>query len=139
VCFSRNVDEKIHLFDLSLHLSRWALWKWRMWTRRILDRPASAVVPYIVDTDAFAPADDVTRRHSRHRLGIFEDAFVFGRIGQPIESKWSPLLFTAFTQLARERPEVLLLVAGLPDSFQRHVASLPAEIGRRIVTIPLSG
>jgi glycosyltransferase involved in cell wall biosynthesis len=46
----------------------------------------------------------------RARLGISPLHFVVGRIGRPDDAKWSSLLTSAFSRLARDRPTARLLL-----------------------------
>ena len=128
--FSRVDDspDRAHI-DVHMQLSRWCMWKWRQWARGLRPPPLGAVVPHIIDGAAFRPADEPTRRAFRSEHGIPEDAFVFGRLGQPHHSKWSPVAFRAFASVAERYPEAWLLLIGLPivvaTAFIQHAAAAP--------------
>jgi glycosyltransferase involved in cell wall biosynthesis len=117
-------------------LTRWSLWKWRQWTAGLRPTPVGVVMPNLIETSAFTPVDGATRLHRRRTYGIPEDAFVFGRIGQPIGAKWSPVIFDAFASIARDWPEAYLLLVGLPSELRKHVDALPRSLQRRIVEAP---
>jgi glycosyltransferase involved in cell wall biosynthesis len=117
-------------------LTRWSLWKWRQWAAGMRPTPVGVVMPNLIETSAFTPVDDATRHHRRRTYGIPEDAFVFGRIGQPILAKWSPVIFDAFASIARDWPEAYLLLVGLPSELRNHVDALPGSLQRRIVEAP---
>lgn len=125
-----------HLIDLHLHLTPWSLWKWQQWTRHLRPAPAGAVLPYGVDAAAFAPAPAADTLAFRRNRGIPEDAFLFGRIGQPHLPKWSPVIFDAFATVAARHPGAWLLLVGLPPELQASVEALKAGVRRRVVQIP---
>jgi hypothetical protein len=69
-------------------------------------------------------------------MSLPEDAFVFGRIGQPLDTKWSPAMLAAFGKIAVKYPRVYLLVVGMPLSLMTILNSLPAEIRSRVISVP---
>lgn len=124
------------LIDLHLHLSPWCLWKWQRWTSRLSPRSLGVVVPYAVDTSAFFPAKPEQVQAFRAQHQIPPEATLFGRIGQPHEDKWSPIIFEAFTAFAERHTHTYLLVVGLPDSLKQQATRLPAPVRRRIIQVP---
>jgi glycosyltransferase involved in cell wall biosynthesis len=124
------------LIDVHMPLTRWSLWKWRRWTSGLRPRPIGVVMPYLVDTSAFSPISDVARACYREMFGIPREAFVFGRVGQPIKPKWSPIIFSSFAEVATRDPESYLLLAGLPPELHRDMRSLPASVQSRVVEVP---
>lgn len=124
------------LIDVHLHLSRWCLWRWRRWTRRLRPSPIGAVVPYAVETDRFRRSSEAVRDAFRARLGIPSSATLFGRIGQPSIWKWHPSLFKAFERVATAHPDAYLLVVGLPSELESSVDGLAPDIRRRVVSLP---
>ncbi|MDY7110331.1 MAG: glycosyltransferase family 4 protein [Planctomycetota bacterium] len=135
--FSRadRTDDRF-LFDVHIQLSRWCMWKWQRWARGLKPPPLGVVVPHMVDTSAFFPAGDEARARFRAEVGVPEHAFLFGRLGQPNLASWSPILFRAFAQVAREEERAFLLVVGLPEALGRSVEALPAPIRRRVIVHP---
>jgi glycosyltransferase involved in cell wall biosynthesis len=117
-------------------LTKWSMWKWRRWTSGMRPPPVGVVMPNLVDTRAFAPSGTAVREGYRRRYGIPADAFVLGRIGQPIDPKWSPVIFRAYAAAGNERPDWYLLLAGLPPELRRHARALPASLRSRVVEVP---
>jgi len=123
------------LIDLHLHLSRWCLWKWTRWSRPLRPAPLGAIVPYAVDTEAFFHSREEGAAF-RHAHGLPPDAFVFTRVGQPIEWKWHPAIFPAFADAARRLPAARLLLAGLPAELRGGLEAMDEEVRSRVVEIP---
>lgn len=121
-----------HLIDVHLQLSEWCLWKWSQWRRGLRPLPVGAVVPNPVDLDAFSPAPEADVQAFRDGLGVGPDDVLLGRIGQPIEWKWMPLVVESFARLAREDARVHLLLVGRPDSLDEAVAALEPDVRRRL-------
>jgi glycosyltransferase involved in cell wall biosynthesis len=121
------------LIDISLQLSEWCLWKWRHWSRGSGTDTVGVVLPYSVDCRAFFPSTAAERRQMRDELGIPADAFVFGRVGQPSDAKWSPATVQSFAEVALRFPHAYLLLAEAPPSFEELIAALPDDVRRRIV------
>jgi glycosyltransferase involved in cell wall biosynthesis len=69
------------------------------------------VVPLPVDAHAFAP-DRELRARGRRQLGVGEDALLVGYAGKLVEEKGIRALWAAFAQIAGERHDVHLLLAG---------------------------
>ena len=121
-----------HLIDVHLQLSEWCLWKWSQWRRGLHPAPVGAVVPNPVDLDAFHPVSDADAQAFRDTLGLEPDDVLLGRIGQPIEWKWLPLVVESFARLAREDPRLHLLLVGRPDSLDDAVNALEPDVRRRL-------
>jgi glycosyltransferase involved in cell wall biosynthesis len=124
--------------DLHLHLSRWCLWKWTQSIKGLAPNSPGIVVPYSVDCGAFSAVAPGERSSIRRDFGIPQDAIVFGRVGQPSISKWSPIPIRAFEAVARELPNAWMAVCGLPDQLRSMVSHLPAEARSRVVELPIT-
>lgn len=137
--FSRSDEsEDRTLIDLHLHLSRWCLWKWTQATRGQQPRSPGIVVPNSVDCDAFSPVRTDLRGSIRRSFGIPEDALVYGRVGQPMDGKWSPMLIHAFDAVAKDLPKAWLALCGMPDRLRAVVEDLPAAIRARVLELPIT-
>ena len=121
------------LFALHLQLSRWCLWKFNQWARGLRPKPVGIVCPHLMNAEAFFPAGDEARRDYRRAWGMPDDAFVFGRVGQPSDAKWHPIIFDAFARVARTDDKVWMMLIGSPESYGDRIAALPAQIAKRIV------
>ena len=124
------------MIDVSLQLSRWCLWRWQQWSRGSIGGPVGTVIPNSVDSRAFSPLSEEERAEVRKSLGIPANAFVFGRIGQPSNAKWSLATPRAFAKIASKVPNAFLLLAEAPPSFAKPIAALPDAIRRRILCRP---
>lgn len=125
------------LFDLHLHLSHWCLWKWTQASNRLEGRAPGVVVPNSVETSSFSPATPEQRATFRSALGIPGDALVFGRIGQPLTGKWSPVLIESFRVIAEQFPRAWLVVVGFPEEFVSRLLRLPVGVRARVKQLPL--
>jgi glycosyltransferase involved in cell wall biosynthesis len=86
-------------------------------------------IPNGVDDQRRSPAD---RRPARRRLGLTSE-YLFVSLSRHSLIKNTFGLIAAFGQLARERPEAHLVVAGRPDDVRyfRHVQQLQASLASR--------
>jgi glycosyltransferase involved in cell wall biosynthesis len=123
--------------DVHMLLSRWCLWRWHRWGRDRRRPSIGVVVPNPVDVHRFTPVAVDRRLAFRERLGIPQDAFVCGRVGQASPVKWHRSMFHAFTDLAQEDPNAYLVVVGLPPSFEGYIRALPTSVRRRVRNLPL--
>jgi glycosyltransferase involved in cell wall biosynthesis len=124
--------------DVHMLLSRWCLWRWRRWIGRVSSgSPIGVVVPNPVAVERFVAIDAGHRRACRDRIGIPEQAFVCGRIGQRSPAKWHPQTFRAFADLAGEDKDAYLVVLGLPASYKPVIEALPPDVRRRVIDLPL--
>lgn len=135
--FGKVDYEQRHTFsDVHLLKARWALWKWRRWSRPLRPRPLGTVVPNTVDTSAFYPVSAEERAAFRTAHGIPDDAFLLGRVGQPSVWKWDPVVFDVFAEVAGQYPRVHLLLVGLPDELRPRLDALNEAARARIIDIP---
>ena len=126
------------MIDLHLHLSRWCLWKWTLAASSLRMKSPGIVVPYSVDCDAFHPTSSDERRSIRQTFGIPENAVVYGRVGQPMDGKWSPTLIRAFESVAKELPNAWLAVCGMTDRLKTMVRDLPEAIRARVLELQIT-
>lgn len=133
--FSR-IDYRLRtgVIDIHFQLSPWCRFKYDSWSQALKQRPRSAVVPYMVLPDAWWRSSPSEVARFRALNGIPQDAFVFGRIGQPIEAKWDLRAIKAFDKDAPDH-SVLVMVAP-PESHVRYVGRLPSERKRRFRILP---
>lgn len=119
------------LIDVHSQLTIWCLLKWRMW--RGSGKGASIVLPNAVDVTRFSYAGDAARNATREALGIPMTRFLFGRIGQPIATKWNPAILDVFKQGVSRGWDIGLLLIGVPDGYRQAVATLPKSVQDRII------
>lgn len=86
-----------------------------------------------VDIERFAATPDtaVSAAAARRKLKIPQDAFIFGFVGRLTVDKGVGELATAFHHLARQRPDVWLLVVGDEDP-----EGLPVHVRRKFESAP---
>lgn len=97
--------------------------------RGLLRVPASklTILGNGIDLDRFARTDTATRRAEvRRSLGIATDAVVVGAVGRLVAEKGYGELFSAWTRIAREHPEAVLMIVGPHDVDKAD--ALPAEM-----------
>lgn len=123
------------LIDLHLHLTHWCLWKWQQRTRGYPGIAPGITLPYAVNTHAFFPEPPSARDAFRARHGIPPDAFLAGRIGQPITWKWHLNILSAFHTFAERQANAWLLLVGFPREWQSHIDALPESVRKRIVQV----
>lgn len=125
-------SEDRRLIDVHIQLSRWCLWQWRKRCRGLRPRPVGVAMPHIIRADRFARSTPDDRAGFRDEHGIPGNAILFGRVAQPLQPKWSPVLFHAFKRVAAVDPDAWLLVVGLPPADQKHIDSLPDDVRQRV-------
>jgi glycosyltransferase involved in cell wall biosynthesis len=112
------------MIDISYQLSQWCLW---LFNKRSNNNYPSAIVPYPVDTAAFARVSDEVRSAFRAKYCLRSSDLVIGRVGQHFDSKWSPVLLDVFEEQRKCDPRVKLLVVNPPDSILRRISESPYE------------
>ena len=133
VDFSKNRE----LVDLHLLLSKWCLWKWSMWSKYLYPRPIGVVLPNCIESTSFKKSTTKIKIDIKQKLKIPKNAFIFGRIGQPLMSKWSIDILRAFNKIVRENPNVYLLLIGAPEKLIQKVNKLNIFVRKRIINIPM--
>jgi len=133
--FSVPNYKDLHLFDVHIVLSKWMLWKWNKWTNGWDNRNVSVVIPNMVDENEFYPIEAMQKQEIRNQLGISKDDFVFGRIGQPVGSKWSEVIFKAFKQIALEDEKVKMLLIGVPDRFKQLIRNYDEKVQNKFIVL----
>ena len=116
--------------DVHFQLSDWCLMKYLKWARGMAYNPAAMVVPYLVDDKKFVRPSEAAIDAFLQKNNIPNGAIVFGRIGQPIESKWSTCIIDGFCQAQIENSFLILVSA--PTSHIEKVKTLPQKIRDRI-------
>lgn len=120
-----------HLLSRSFQLSAWCLW---LYLQRGGNSQIATVVPNPIDCASFYRADKDTTNAFRNRFEINPDTLLFGRIGQAFDSKWSPLIITAFEQAKSYLPDCQLLLVNPPPSIVKRAAA--SKYRNDIIAIP---
>lgn len=127
------------LIDAHLLLTEWCAYKWRSWGGSAAASKTSYILPNAVDVEAITSNLALTDRAAlRSRLGIPDEQFVFGRIGQPLAPKWDKTIFSAFSSAIETGKDIGLLLVGLPPELERDVEILPAHVRSRIKRLPVT-
>lgn len=132
-----NVSPHNHLIDLNIHQGIWCCWKFKRNANRIKIKPAppSIIIPNPTDTNYFYQENQSSCQSFKKQLGIPENGFVYGRIGQPIEAKWDPTVVIAFSKIIKTGRNAYLLLIGAPTSIKNHIKNLPEFIKSRVFLI----
>ncbi|MEM1041290.1 MAG: glycosyltransferase family 4 protein [Bacteroidota bacterium] len=129
--------QRYTLTDVHLLMTRWAFWRWQKWTRSLRLPPLGVVAPITADPTSFYPVTAAERAAFRRTHGVPDDAFLFGRVGQPSVWKWDPVIFPAFARVARRYPQSYLFLVGLPPELRPDLDALDASVRERIIEVPL--
>ncbi len=126
------------LIDVHLQLSKWCMWRWRRLLGVKQYSTPGVIVPYPVNPEDFnrssnGEIDDYLSRHNIER-----NAYICGRVGQPIEGKWHPQTLFAFATLVKKDHNAILLLIGMPPTYQKILNSLPLDVRQRIIQLPLT-
>ena len=131
--FARFDDTKNgELINLHMVLTHWCLWKYENWSRSKKPKPIAAIIPNPVDPSAFYPIDKSERIKVRKSIGIPENAFVLGRVGQPDSYKWNPVIFNVFYDVAKRNDNIYMVLVGAPSKYEEMTLELPQSIRSRI-------
>jgi len=137
--FSRFDDSTdVALTDIHFHLSQWCLWRWSTRPRKRSVLPLACVVPYIVASDSFYRLGMGERSSCRRKWRVARDAFVFGRIGQPVAGKWSKQLVPCFERVLSDNPNVYLLLVAPPAEIEAQIGSSDPHLKERTRVVPLT-
>lgn len=115
-----NSDDHI-LTDIHMHLSKWCYWKWKNFLNV---KSAGIVMPYLVLPQNFYRETKENIDLSKKRLGLPDNKFIFGRIGQQSPAKFHPQIFRSFEELYKERQDIHLFMVGLPEIYQVEIKQL---------------
>lgn len=135
--FSRpDYSAEGRLIDLHCQLSKWCWLRYRMRAWFLFGDGPSVEMPNPAD-DFWAVSQDAgSRKRGRELLGLPENAFVFGRIAQPIPSKWMESVLAAFRMVAERHPHAWLGLIGPTPEFMAAADRLPEPIRARIAARP---
>lgn len=124
------------LIDAHCLLSGWCLYKWRRWAGSRARTKRHYVVPNPVEVGRFYPLPADERVRVRSELGVPEGRFLFGRVGQPLESKWSLVIFDSLQKVLERGRDAGLLLVGAPPSHTAFAKTLPKDVQSRIIMRP---
>ena len=100
-----------------------------MYGDKCFEKGKVTVMPNAIDTEKFT-YDPEARVALREELGIPEDAFVVGHVGRFMYQKNHSFLIDVFAELAKQRPDAVLLLIGegeLVERIQNKVWGLGIE------------
>ncbi len=138
-CHFPIIADYLPFVDIHFQLSHWCLWQFHTALRRrkIYGR-TSCIFPHIIDTSAFFSCNDLSKKKIiRRAMQLPMDAFVFGRIGQPMCDKWSPLIFKAFERVIHKKDNVYLLLVGMPKELEDGYSSMSPKAKKHTILHPL--
>lgn len=133
-----------HKLCISFQLSSWCQW---LYEKRGGDISKSAILPYAVITNNFSPAPKVEVNTFKSQHGIPSDAFVIGRIGQSIGTKWCRTIFDVFEGVSKQNPKVYLLLVGVPprilklfekSNFKNNIVTIDVIHGDKNLSVAYS-
>jgi len=131
-----DTSKQRSLIDVHFHLSRWCFWRWWQQAKLLKPAPQACVIPYAVDCDSFFPESLDKRTAFRAEHGIPQDAFLFGRVGQPALGKWHRGLLTAFQEVASRNEKAHLCLAGTPPEMRAEILKMPTQVQSRAHDLP---
>lgn len=109
------------LIDIHCHLSEWCLWKWNLFLKR---KSLGIVIPYLVIPNSFFKEKEEKISMYKTKLGLPQDKFIFGRIGQKSPAKFHKEIYLSFDHLYVLRKDIHLFMVGLPPYLQGEIESL---------------
>jgi glycosyltransferase involved in cell wall biosynthesis len=128
----------------SFQLSMWCQW---LYEKRGGDHSKSTILPYAVMTDNFNPATKSEIVDFKDKYKIPENAFIFGRIGQSITTKWCKSIVEVFEDISKKHSNVYLLLIGCPpkifkkfehSAFKNNIINIDIILGDKNLSIAYS-
>lgn len=116
--------------DYSFQLSSWAAWLYIMRGGSI---NKAKILPNPINCSQFKKADVGCVNKFKDYYKIPRTAFVLGRIGQSHPGKWSLMLISAFNKIAKNNPNVYLVIVNPPTNIIK--AAEKSNFKNRIIHI----
>ena len=112
------------LIDMHSHLSKWCFWKWTnnfpIWSKV----PNAVVLPYMVIPGEFCRRDKIEIDDFKQRHNIPTNKFIFGRIAQKADAKWTLLDIDAFIHLSKKLTDIHLVLIGVSSQAEAYVRTI---------------
>lgn len=139
--FSRpDYSPEGRMIDLHCQLTKWCWLRYQKRSWFLRDDGPSVEMPNPADDFWASSQDNASRQRGRKLIGLPEDAFVYGRIAQPIASKWMESVLGAFGRVAEVHPNAWLGLIGPTPEFMVAADRLPPGIRARIAAYsPIQG
>lgn len=119
------------LIDLHLHLTKINRIKWL----KRGGKGKSYVLPNPVNTNDYPIPSKMQINEFKNKHLIPHNAYVFGRVGQPISGKWHVSIIKSFEKLAKENDNIYLLLIGAPNTIKKSVNNIISNIRDRIIIV----
>lgn len=132
-----QVDHGIgeNLIDLHMHLSKWCLWKWKINIPYFKKTNASTVLPYMVLHESFFKINDEKIINDfKIANNIPLNKFIFGRVAQKSEAKWSLEDIKSFNIFVKMNSECHLVLLGISPKTKEFIERLE-ESERKNITV----
>ena len=124
----------IKKIDLHLQLTEWCYWRFMRKTKnKYKDKTGIIANPILCNDFYKANKKDISK--FKKKYGIEECAFILGRVGQAIDSKWSPLLIKIFDKLCMQNDNLTLLLVN-PSSEVKKAVEI-SKFKKNIKIIPI--
>ena len=125
-----------NLIDLHMHLSKWCFWKWKINIPYFKKTSISTVLPYMVIPDSFHKiGDNKTINQFKRDNNIPEDKFIFGRVAQKSEAKWSLDDIKSFLLFSKDYSNCHLVLLGVSAKAKIFVDSLDSDEKSKITVL----
>ena len=136
--FSRpSYTKEYRSIDLSMQLSMWGCVKFSMWIKNSKFDIPYILTPYIVNSENFLTNRIDFRNIFRERYNIPENAFLVGRIGQPLINKWSFSLIAIVRKLLFQDPNIYFVLVGVPDLIKNKLLADTKSFQSKIIFIDI--
>jgi glycosyltransferase involved in cell wall biosynthesis len=136
--FSRpSYTKEYRSIDLSMQLSMWGCVKFSMWIKNSNFDIPYILTPYIVNSENFLTNRIDLRNLFRERYNIPENAFLVGRIGQPLINKWSFSLIAIVRKLLFQDPNIYFVLVGVPDLIKNKLLADAKSFQSKIIFIDI--
>ena len=124
----------IKKIDLHLQLTEWCYWRFMRKTKNKYKDKTEIIANPILCNDFYrANKKDISK--FKKKYGIDKSAFILGRVGQSIDSKWSPSLIKIFDKLCLQNDNLTLLLVN-PSSEVKKAVEL-SKSKNNIIIIPI--
>jgi len=134
--FSRPYYNKSYqVISLSMQLSMWGYWKYTSLMKGADYSPQVGIASNIVIHNKFVKPTQNDIQSFLRLQEIPKDAFVVGRLGQPIPVKWDTKLIDVIENTVNEDNKIYYLLVGVPENFKKKLNKKTPFIQSRVKII----
>jgi glycosyltransferase involved in cell wall biosynthesis len=127
------------LIDAHFQLSQWCMLKYFLLSMDDESAGKCHIISNPVDTEPYIKLSfnekKIFKEKFCEKYGIPSESYLFGRVGQPILSKWHPIILNAFSSFCKTHKNSYLILVGPPKEYSLEIDRLNNNTGTKIICI----